>query len=97
MSRPPVAILSSLLLVLSACAVSSVSNTSKVVLTEGEMEETAAAPQPQEESTPQDPWLQTVKENIVNVESTRTQAPALPTGTASPLFVHPQSISPYPR
>ncbi len=46
MSRPPVAILSSLLLVLSACAVSSVSNTSKVVLTEGEMEETAAAPQP---------------------------------------------------
>ncbi len=98
MSRPPVASLISLLLLLCACATSSASNPPKVALTDSDMEETAAAPRPEEESAPQDPWLQTVKENIVNVESTRTQSPALPTGNASPLYIHPQSITPpYPR
>jgi hypothetical protein len=84
MPRLPVALLSGLLLVISGCAVSTVSNPSKVRLTDRELEETTGNPRPEDESPSQDQSLRAVKESIVNTENTRIQGPLQPAGPSLP-------------
>ncbi len=102
MQRTPVPLLSALLLMISACAVSNppkagVTELPKVRLTDGELEETKADPRPEGESASRDESIRFVKESILTGESSRIQGPSVPGSPLSPVLPAPGAYPWFPR
>ncbi len=90
MPRLRLALLSGLLLILSACAAISVP-TSPQLLTDRDLEQTTANPRQEEESATEDQAISFAKKSIINSENTRVQEQGPPAGPQFP----PPGLQPF--